>query len=222
MSLQKLTDYFMDHITSVSNTNESLREKSEEFFKEKLDNGMTHKQIAVTLKEYKDSYPNEFINTPNKIFNEQKTITSNNPNNLIKQDEFYYHQALRIIPPPVRSRIDEDGNIIHDEQEWYLEMKEEFTLDDLVEYYYNKFNLQERLRNPRRDKGAFKKVLLPKYSVDQLLFIIDAAWTQIITEDLSPPSTPLHLDRYAKEGLDGWYDAMTISKQMGEKIVPRV
>jgi hypothetical protein len=61
---------------------------------------------------------------------------------------------------------------------YYLEMKSRYTMNQLLEYYYNKLLVPIHFRDEKRDKGAFNH-LISYYrfdkinTVDFLLFVID-------------------------------------------------
>ena len=95
-------------------------------------------------------------------------------NSLLKPDTFYYHSCLTIMPSP---SIWSPGTK-EKSSKFYLEMKIKFTIDDLLNYYYNELLIPVELRNYNKDKKAFE-YLLKEYtkfkveSIDFILFLID-------------------------------------------------
>lgn len=103
------------------------------------------------------------------------------------------------MPECVISSMDQDGNVSHHNiDNISIEQANQFTLDDLVEYYYHKFPSTNR--NKKRDIGALK-YLISRYGVDKLLFIIDASSLFFHEEDKIPPQTPLEITKYEHYGI---------------------
>lgn len=95
------------------------------------------------------------------------------PGNILK-NQFYYHNRLQITSGPTEVIIDEDGNIIKKAEPFFLEIIEYFSIEDLTSYFHNKMEIKDsnlfKLNN-----GGFKKII-NNYSLDLLLFTIDAAF----------------------------------------------
>lgn len=95
---------------------------------------------------------------------------------LLKQDVFYYHTSLQIIPPPPRWNPE---TLQFSSEDFYLEMKIKYKIDDLLNYYYKTLKIQSMDYN--KDKGAMQ-YLLNKYkiegmeNVDIVLLLIDEAY----------------------------------------------
>ena len=95
-------------------------------------------------------------------------------NSLLKPNTFYYHNKLRITPECAI------WNVYKKEEccKFYLEMKINFTIDDLLNYFYTTFNVPLELRDYKRDIGAFNHMLGKRYvkdveTIDYLLALID-------------------------------------------------
>lgn len=97
-------------------------------------------------------------------------------NSLIKKDEFYYHNLLHI-----KSKAPTWDALTNKETNYpfYLEIKIQFTIDNLTDYFYKKFRIPMDLIDRKRDEGAFN-YLLNKYrgisfisSLDFVLSLID-------------------------------------------------
>lgn len=96
-----------------------------------------------------------------------------NPDNIIQAGKFYYHPALQIAPPPPMVEMLPDGTFksSYDDEQFFLEIKEEFTLDDLVDYFYRRIpSVKQKYRE--REKGAFKH-MLKSTDPDIILYSID-------------------------------------------------
>lgn len=121
------------------------------------DNDFNNKQILNYLLEYGSEL--------NEILWE---------NSLLKPNTFYYHEQLTLMPEPAIW----NPNIKEQSQKFYLEMKIKYTIDDLLNYYYNELLVPIELRDTNKDKGAFEH-MLKKYikfnieAIDFILYLID-------------------------------------------------
>ncbi len=132
--------------------------------------------------------------------------------NLINAER-YYHPRLMIAPHAVISSLDENGNVIHHNLDNVsITYVKYFTVDDIIDYYYSKFShIQRSMMEHNRDRGAIL-YLLKKYTLDQLLFIIDAACVCSYDEDVPPPQCPLDIQKYEREGLCAYLDKVGYSE----------
>ena len=104
-------------------------------------------------------------------------------NSLLKKNTFYYHSLLHMLskPPiwdPVTNKV--QGS------KFYIEMLINFTVQDVLSYFYNSFSIENDLKNSKRDEGSVL-YLLNKYKfdfiepIDFLLSLID--YTKSIDEE---------------------------------------
>lgn len=118
---------------------------------------------------------------------------------LLKPNTFYYHNLLRIRP---KAPIWHPEKGYEEIEPFFLEMKINFTLDDLLNYYYTNIRVPVELRDYNKDIGALK-FLLNKYnkmqveSIDFVLCLID-----INKENENFTSSVLNLDKYNTQALD--------------------
>lgn len=169
-------------------------------FEQILAGGTAAATINEAMDTYKATHP-----TPNEVYTiadilayvqieAKKGVRKRNPDNLLEEGRFYYHPALQIAPPPPVITINNDGTFsssYDQDDQFYLEVKEEFTLEDLVDYYYTRFPDQRKKMD--RDKGAFK-YLLKSMDLDVILYCIEEASMQE-----QPPRSILELDDYELE-----------------------
>lgn len=99
-------------------------------------------------------------------------------NSLVKRDMFYYHGELHITSPAPYWDFENDRII---SSRFFLEMKIQYNIQDLISYYYKKFPMDTRLVDNKKDVGTME-YLLNKYKnidiiepVDFILFLIDEA-----------------------------------------------
>lgn len=95
---------------------------------------------------------------------------------LLKPNTFYYHDKLRIMSKAPKWDPETLKEITYP---YFLEMKIMFTMDDLIEYFYQKTLIPVELRNRKNEEASFK-YLLDKYKImktepiDFILFLIDS------------------------------------------------
>ena len=90
------------------------------------------------------------------------------------EESIYFHYNLQIHSKP--NAVD-PVTLTVIKQPYYLEMKQRYTMNDLLDYYYNKLLVPIHFRDEKRDTGAFNH-LISYYkfdkinTVDFLLFVI--------------------------------------------------
>lgn len=125
-----------------------------------------------------------------ELLHNKKVITSDDlpdllwEHSLLKKNTFYYHKTLHIMPSaPV---LDLHSRKII-QQPFYLEMKIQYTYDDLISYFYRVTSCPSELRDNKRDKGSFEFLLkkyekLPNFeAIDFVLALIDSYRNEIVT-----------------------------------------
>ena len=146
-----------------------------------IDNGFTEKEAQGIMLNNK-------LNVDDLIFEDSLIITSD--------ESIYYHYELQIHSKPgsfdpVTMKVTK--------QPYYLEMKYRYTMNDLLNYYYNKLLIPIHFRDEKRDTGAFNH-LISYYkfdkinTVDFLLFVID----YIVAYEYKV-SNPLDLKNWAQQ-----------------------
>jgi hypothetical protein len=119
-----------------------------------------------------DKNTNEQPDSLYEVVSPKKVPPLMKDNNIMK-DEFYYHHELQRTPGPTKIRINNDGTIDRENKEFYLEMKEGYTLKSLTKYFHNKMDFWDK-NIAKMNYGGFRKII-DSYQLDYLLFTIDAA-----------------------------------------------
>lgn len=95
---------------------------------------------------------------------------------LTKPNTYYFHNQLRITNDvPIWTPVTEEKTT-----KFYVEMKFNYTMKDLLDYYYNQLLIPLELRDEKRDSGALTH-LINKFhfkswdSLDFILCLIDIA-----------------------------------------------
>lgn len=95
--------------------------------------------------------------------------------NLLNSKRFYYHNELRVVQEqPIKFFDINTGIITSKKQDYFLEMKASYTIDDLFDYISKKEYLFKSMYDKAKAMGALK-FLLKKYDIDFLLFLVDTA-----------------------------------------------
>jgi hypothetical protein len=186
-----------------------------EGFKKALEKGWTEKEIIQAIKTF-----NKGGSSHDSLM---RYFSKMNPKdrNLLKADTFYWHSQLRITPGAPKRVVDYDsGEIKKVDEPHFLEMRASYTMDDLLAYYELQHGeVEDHQRNKYR--GALKYVL-NNYSIDTVLFMIDASANFIKAEDYEPLGSPLGIQDYARQAQHLIGEKITEERTAGDdKIVPR-
>lgn len=117
---------------------------------------------------------------------------------LTEKGQFYFHHLLHITSkaPKLNTKTDKI-----DKENFYLEMKIRFTMEDLLNYYYKKNNMVYEIRNYNKDRGAFNK-LFERYNKISFVPVLDFILTLIdiaAQDEYRNITSPFDLENYAKE-----------------------
>lgn len=182
-------------------------------FKELLADGWTAESIIRNL-DHKKWKLQDFL----------KQFKRNNlkEKNLMKPDEYYWHPQLRIVPDAPKRVVDYDtGLITKVEQPYFLEMRASYTLNDLYWYYTKQHGEPETQGEVGKWKGGLR-YLLSQYSLDTVLFMIDASANHIRSEDYQPLNSPLDMADYIREAQRAIGEKITEERTAGDEgIVPK-
>lgn len=163
-----------------------------------LDNGWTSSEIINTLNKYN---PESGVPNLSNTFAHYDGLDRN----LLKSSEFYYHNLLRVCPPPPTQVWDiNTGDIKTISEPFYLEMRASITSSEITDYYIEQMKLNPIQINRNRFIGSMK-YMVDKYGVDLVLFMIDTTANYISSADLQTPNSPVGITEYmgqAKELLN--------------------
>lgn len=196
---------------------------------EYLNGGLHPGVLDLYMDRFKQQYPNyQNVYGIGEILSyfgdrtQRKPLTPD-PDNLLEPWRFYYHPILQVTPPPPTLEILPDGTFkaSYEEEPFYLEIRERFTLDDLVDYFNQVMERQNASFTRERDKGAFRH-LLKHYDLDLILFTIDGA--RFLAEDIGKPipKNPLDIEAYIDEGVSILEERMKSLYREGlDRVIPR-
>lgn len=131
-----------------------------------LDKGYTFKEcVNVMISNMNDKHNFKIIDI---------TRYTSKFENIIKQNQMYYHKELRIQPEPNVTDIDYNtGAMVSTKQEYFVEIAASYTIGDLMKYllsfgYVNTYQWQYS-----RLKGMMEHYI-KKYGIDIVLFMFEA------------------------------------------------
>jgi hypothetical protein len=195
-SIEELAYYFVHHITQAKVGVEARIRSALASIPKLLERGWTLQEIKQELDQFAYDYPQLVTN----VYHIDEIMSKKEPpNNLIEPDVFYYHNALREVSPPTRIIKDPvTGQFIRQSQPFYLEIKKRFTMQDLLNYWYTQMEITPNEHMIRQDEGKFKYIL-SNYTLDEVLFAIDAAKTIRKERQLRPLRNAFELDKYIED-----------------------
>lgn len=171
---------------------------------ELLAGDMTYGQLEEAIRRYVKGNPPKLKETYllSEILNMlripyKKGVQQVVQDNLVLSGHFYYHPELQLTPPPPVIDQLPTGEFVSNYEEFYLEIKEVFTLEDLVHYFYKKVGVHEQT-TMERDKGAFRH-MLKSYDVDFILHLIDEAYANSMDRGAALPKEPFAIQDYVQD-----------------------
>src|SRR5690606_7576633 len=91
------------------------------------------------------------------------------------------------------------GELVRESTAFFLEMKNCFTMKDLTNYWYERMGIVPDDHMMRQDEGKFKYIL-GNYTLDEVMFAIDAARVARKERQLRPLRNAFELDKYIEDG----------------------
>jgi hypothetical protein len=195
-SAEELAQYFVYQITQSRVGIEARIGSAMQAIPQLLEKGWTLYDIKNQLDQFARTYPQVAVN----IYHIGEIMDKiEPPNNLMEPDVFYYHNQLRVTSAPTRIRKDETGKMVRVSEPFFLEMKKCYSMKDLMNYWYEQMGITPNDHMVRQDEGKFKYIL-GNYTIDEVLFSIDAA--RAIRRDLQvrPLRNAFELDKYIEDG----------------------
>lgn len=209
-------DYILEHVEHIEISDE-LKQGILAEIKVLLQNNWTEEEIKQILIEvdWKETI------LPRKYFLGRKPIKIN----LLNPNQFYYHSQLRIFPAPIKKQIDYNtGEIVTvNKQEYFLEMKSSYTIDDAVLYYCKQMNLNVPKEDKEKNRFAGPiKYIVDKIGIEMFLFCVDSASNHIKEMDLKRLKSPLEVQDYYDDAKNNYNAKITEERLSGsDKIVPK-
>lgn len=132
--------------------------------------------------------------------------------NLIKPNKFYYHPVLQLSNNRIKLRQNEDGYFEEVKEDFfYIRNLKYYDLNDVLDYYYKKFN--PIIKYNKRDISILKTLYeLSSTDLDLILYTIDAAHKDVDKEILFQDS-PVSLFSYTGDGRTLYEERTNLCKQ---------
>ena len=119
--------------------------------------------------------------------------------NLLK-DKFYYHHQLRNYSEPKRISVNIDGTLNIKNKPNYLEIKEFFKIEDLVDYFHKKMDIEDKAKYKINKK--ISKRLVANYSLDLILFTIDSTYHTLRDKDYRMYDNIRRIVEHIQDGIE--------------------
>lgn len=143
--------------------------------------------------------------------------------NLVLPGDINFHQELIILPPPPKVSVNYDTGVIEQKyQEYYMEPVASYTANELLEYYYKRMMDKPEDWKSKRYSGALSYLLTKVFTLDHLLYTIDAVGDLVLDKEIPIPETPNILQDYYKDGMAMMQNCVTeIASRGGYEVVLR-
>lgn len=196
-SVEELAHYFVHYITQSRIGVESRINSAMTSIPMLLDKGWSLIEIKQELDQFAHDYPQVVQN----IYHIGEIMDKKEPpNNLLEPDVFYYHGELRnMSQPPKIVKDPHTGKFVRQSEPFYLEMKTRYTMQELLNYWYTQQGITPNEHMIRQDEGKFKYIL-GNYTLDEVLFTIDASNVLRKERQLKPLRNAFELDKYIEDG----------------------
>lgn len=211
-NVEELAHYFVYYVTQSRVGVEARIKSALTAIPDLLDKGWSLFEIKQELDQFAHDYPQVVQN----IYHIGEIMNKKNPpNNLIEQDVFYYHSELRnMSQPPTIKKDPETGKLVRYSEPFYLEMKVRYTMQELLNYWYSQMGITPTEHMLRQDEGKFKYIL-GNYTLDEVLFTIDASNVLRKERQLKPLRNAFELDKYIEDGREFIRHKQNVHKMQG-------
>lgn len=209
---QELANYFVYRITQSAVGVEARINSALTSIAKLVDKGWSLYEIKVELDQFAQDYPQIVTN----IYHLEEIMgKKEQPNNLMERDVFYYHSELRqMSSPPKIVRDPETDKMVRISQPFYLEIKSRYTMQELMNYWYDQMSITPNDHMLRQDEGKFKYIL-ENYTLDEVLFCIDVSKIIRFERQLRPLRNAFELEKYIEDAREFIQNKENIHKVQG-------
>lgn len=149
-----LVEYYYENkygIYPFENNEPKIRtEKTINYLKEI---GYKEKEIVLIIERSEKAEALEYKNLPDDLWNES----------LLKKNRYYFHERLQIKSEPPKLNL---KDLTFKTETFYIEMIIRFTIEDALNYFYNKCHINPFMQNIKRDIGAIQHLLIEYKHID--------------------------------------------------------
>lgn len=216
----QLASYFVINITNKQMNNETRIHNAYGAIQRMLQAGWTLETIKVELDKFKAEYPTIVEN----VYHVEEILGNKKPpHNLMDPDIFYYHNRLRVTSNPSRLVLNKETREYERvEEPFFLEMIPCFTMDDLLDYWYESNHMRTNESIIKKDTGRFE-YLFGFYDLDEILFAIDVAQEERKKWKQRPLTNAFQLERYIEQARDDIKMKQNEHKKAGiNHVIPRM
>jgi hypothetical protein len=190
---EELAHYFVYYITQSRVGVEARIQSALSSIQGLTNKGWSLYEIKQELEQFAKDYPQVVQN----IYHIGEIMDKKEPpSNILEPDVFYYHGELRNMPkPPKLVKDKKTGEYIRHSEPFFLEIKPRYSMQELLNYWYEQQAIKPTEHMIRQDEGKFKYIL-GNYNLDEILFSIDAANVIRKEQTLKPLRNAFELDKY--------------------------
>lgn len=222
-----LSEKFFEQVKGFEKNEEGKYSATDGYKKSILDNayqllaaGYSYESLSAVFqqatKEDRQSYNiNEYIKKKEPDLKPgQPVIEQQVKGNCISIGTFYYHPMLQVTSKPPAYVLDsETMNMVKEEpEEFFLEMKEVFTLDELIAYFI--YKTEQETGFPERFRSQLKR-LVEEYGLDLTLYLIDAGVLTCRDDERSIPKAPMFFTEFITEARNMYSIRKDIAQEGG-------
>lgn len=168
IQIDNLVRYFLQKTYSQQGNLNAKYEKNYQLVTKYLSNGWTIKELYYELEKFEMYNPNRM----QYLFTFEAFIPEGLHKRNLVLDIIGYHNDLREQVQPVSIKFLEDGTMIREAPNNSFNMKEYYTIDNALQYYYKLTKQQPSNITVKRDEGKLN-YLLKEFDIDEILFAID-------------------------------------------------
>ena len=232
-----LSSYFLREVRQLSMTNNGKTDTNSSYkisviqdFESILRKGLDYAEIQSIMDKITSSNFYSPWDMLNPIWAEELKATPDvypkAPDELVYYTLFYYHPLLQETRKPASYIYDDQSGEIKEavREPYFLEIVDSFTMRELVNYFMDKMELTGKMQDTvsKRKGLATEFYKYNHYSLDMLLYLIDAADIECQLEDIKKPHFVEGLFNFSEQSEELYRSRRNIlDEKGGDKIVPR-
>jgi len=188
--------YLVKEIIQAKTNIENRIERSVLWIQDQIKQGQSIDALRKQIMTYAQQYPMEC----KKAYDASMLIEKNKQSqNLLEHGQLYFHRILYCFSAPTRMIIDHQTKIIQRTSEPFEQiLKAEFIMKDLIDFFYESSGNAATDHQYKQDAGKFTH-LLGRYTLDEILYAIDAAKWIRHDQQLPPLRNAFDLETYIDE-----------------------
>lgn len=159
-------------------------------------NKWTSQEILSVIDNNNTLLNNNGVLDLNILFNKKSSCSN------LLENKFYFHKELKIIPEVTNVVVDYDTGMMrrNELEDFFLEMRYSYTIDDLYLYITSKDCMEKNLNKSKVIGGI--KWLLTKYDIQEILYMIDCMNNHIQSTNKKKSFNILDIQAYYTDAIE--------------------